>query len=243
MALIATRGIGSAGTMEIWDDGSTILMRIRSSDSATNSGAIPIKALFNGSWSDWTYVNYPSGSPWVNVWAQGVSTSQTVAFQVGDTGTMGFGAGGQLSAAVNRTPPASKPGTPGTPVASNVSVDRLTLSWTIPSNGGATIDQMLLRRSSTSDFASYVDYPRAGNATSYEVTGLTPGQDYYWRVYAHNSVGYSNPSGTLKQATLGGGRLKVAGAWRDVARWMKVAGVWKRTTRWVKVAGVWKRSR
>lgn len=199
MALIASRSIGNAGTMEIHDDGANVLMRIRSADGATYSGAIPVRVYVNGGWSGWFTVAYPSGSPWVNVWAGGIWSTQSVAFQVGDTGTSGFGGGGELWGAINR---ATVPAAPNMPVASNVQGDRMTLSWNIPANGGSAIDQMLLRSSLTADFASYVNYVNEGNATSRVVTGLSPGTTYFWRVYAHNAVGYSPPSGTLSVATV-----------------------------------------
>lgn len=244
MALIASRGIGNAGTMEIHDDGSTVTMRIRSSDGSTYSGGIPISRYVNGGWSGWFNIAYPSGSPWVNVWSGGIGSSQSVAFRVGDTGTWGFGGGGELWGTVARGPSASKPSTPAAPTASNVQPDRMTLNWTIPANGGAAIDQMLLRRSLDPTFPpGYVDYPNSGSTTSREVTGLTAGVTYYWRVYAHNAVGYSSPSPSIAVSTFAGGRVRVAGIWKAAAAWMRVLGVWKRVAAWQKVAGAWKRVR
>lgn len=106
---------------------------------------------------------------------------------------------------------ASVPSQPGTPTVSQITSTSMRLAWAIPSNGGAAIDKMLLRRSSTLDFASYVDYPLGATATFLVVTGLTPATDYYWRVYAHNVVGYSSPSGTRSTRTTSGFRVGKGG--------------------------------
>lgn len=103
----------------------------------------------------------------------------------------------------NPTPPATVPATPGTPTVSEIGTDSMRLSWGIPSNGGAGIDQMLLRRYANADGSGpYVDYPQGGGATSAVVSGLTPGAPYYWAVYAHNRVGYSGRSGLRGTRTL-----------------------------------------
>lgn len=107
-------------------------------------------------------------------------------------------AGGSISLAAVTT----KPAKPGTPTATDVTPTGMKLSWSLGSNGGAAIDHVILRRSLTSNFASYVDYNISGAATSKVVTDLTANTTYYWRVYAHNSVGYSDPSDTRTQATL-----------------------------------------
>ena len=110
--------------------------------------------------------------------------------------------------------PATVPGTPGTPSVSEVTATSMRLSWGLPSNGGAALDQMLLRRFSTPDGSGpYVDYPNAGNATSRVVTGLAAGTPYWWAVYAHNSVGYSGRSPLLSTRTLARARVPKGGAY------------------------------
>jgi hypothetical protein len=123
---------------------------------------------------------------------------------------------GQAYAAewVTITNPATVPSAPATPTVSGIGVTSMTLSWSIPPNNGAAIDQMLLRRYSTADGTGpYVDYPNAGDATSRTVTGLTPGTQYSWAVYAHNSVGYSTRSGVRAAQTLAAARVPKAGVY------------------------------
>lgn len=97
---------------------------------------------------------------------------------------------GPWSATRSGTTLANIPGVPGGPWIANIQPTQMTVSWTIPANGGAAIDQIKLRRSSTPDFASYVDYDLPANTTSHTPTGLSPNSPYYWKVYARNSVGY-----------------------------------------------------
>ena len=117
---------------------------------------------------------------------------------------------GQAYAAewVTITNPATVPSEPATPTVSGIGTTSMTLSWSIPANNGAAIDQMLLRRYSTADGTGpYVDYPNAGNVTSRTVTDLSPGSQYSWAVYAHNSIGYSTRSGVRAAQTLAAARV------------------------------------
>ena len=241
MALIASRGIGNAGTMEIHDDGSTVVMRIRSSDGSTYSGGIPISVYVGGGWSGWFNVAYPSGSPWVNVWAGGIGDGQSVAFQVGDTGTWGFGGGGVLWGDVNRAtvPPAPK-NVAGTP--DQITATGMRYQFRETGNGGSAIIRWEYQCSTTADFsgAGWTTAPMSGDVVR---SDLIPGTTYYWRARGVNSEGNGARSAVVSARTLGGGRVRVAGVWKDTAVWLRVLGVWKRAAVWEKVAGVWKRVR
>lgn len=123
---------------------------------------------------------------------------------------------GQAYAAewVTITNPATVPSAPATPTVSGIGTTSMTLSWSIPANNGAAIDQMLLRRYSTADGTGpYVDYPNAGNVTSRTVTDLNPGTQYSWAVYAHNSIGYSTRSGVRAAQTLAAARVPKGSAY------------------------------
>lgn len=110
--------------------------------------------------------------------------------------------------------PATVPSTPGAPSFSEVTATGMRLSWSIPANGGAAIDQMLLRRFANADGTGpYVDYPNAGNVTTRVVNDLAPGTAYYWVVYAHNGVGYSNRSGITPTRTSARARVPKNGAY------------------------------
>ncbi|QJD53260.1 minor tail protein [Microbacterium phage Tempo] len=202
MTVIAAANIGSGGTMFIDDDGTYIRYYLSQTDPATNIGS-PGK--------DWalTLNDVPSSGKFT--WPAGGGTrliagpgqanyTQDVMFSIGATGTSGFGNGGTIYGRVNR---GTTPNAPTPVTYSNVTHNSMRLAWTLAGDGGLPIDQILLRRSLTSDFASYVDYPLAANATSHTVSGLNPDTLYYWRVFAHNSRGFSPPSGTTSRRTAG----------------------------------------
>lgn len=205
MVTIAEARIGTGGTMFIDDDGTNIRWYLKQDDPATFIGSPgkPWAVTVNGQniSGNFTWASGSAGAIRLIAGPATVTYTQQVAFAIGATGTSGFGNGGTIYGTANRTPPATVPGVPGQPVPSQITANSMRLTWTIPGNGGSAIDQMLLRRSLTSDFATYVDYPQAANATTAVVSGLTPGTTYYWRVFAHNAVGFSNPSPTRAQAT------------------------------------------
>lgn len=225
-----TASTGTSGSIIIRDNGSSVTFIITCSDPATNTGGLSWSGTVNGSTVGGT-IALSAGFGSRTVATYPVSTTQTVTFSIGASGTSGLGGPRSVSAAINR---ASVPATPKTPTASNVQPDRMTINWTLPANGGAPLDQMLLRRSTSPTFSSYTDFVNSGSATSREVTGLTPGTTYYWRVYAHNSRGYSSASGTLTQATLAGGRAWDGTAWRNcrVRTWNGTAWQLCRVRQW-----------
>ncbi|MGW9345581.1 fibronectin type III domain-containing protein [Streptomyces albidoflavus] len=251
-----TKGTGNGGVMliRVADaagtpgviGGNEVQFHIRAGLSSTYVGSPGFRwdGYINGGWGDPTNwrgrIGNISGTTWRHVATFYIGYTQDVCFRIDYSGTQGFGGPTDFWVAVGR---ATVPATPNTPNVSNLQADRMTLSWNIPADNGAGIDQMLLRQSSTLDFSSYIDHPRGGNVTSAEIAGLTPGATYYWRVYAHNSQGYSGSSGVRTQATRTGGRRKVDGVWRDIERWRKVDGAWRRVVRWRKVDGAWRRTR
>jgi len=195
-----TRSVGTAGTMIIRDNGSTIQFIIQCTDPATNVGQYNWSGTVNGSSVGGT-VSLPAGFGYRVLGTWTVTTNQTVTFNQAATGTSGLGGAASLSASVNRS---TTPGQPGKPSASAIGPNTQTLSWTIPSNGGAAIDQMLLRvnTKSPADSSGYFDIPNAGNVTSRQVNDMAPGQKFYWVVYAHNANGYGPKSAELFSPTL-----------------------------------------
>jgi hypothetical protein len=111
---------------------------------------------------------------------------------------------------------------------------------TVPYNGGAAIDQILVRYSTDPTFTTYTDATFAGSVTSALISGLNPGTTYYFRIFAHNVNGYSSPTTDQSTTTLPGVLVNVAGVWKVAIPYININGIWKPATRFVNVGGVWK---
>jgi hypothetical protein len=107
-------------------------------------------------------------------------------------------------------------------------------------NGGAAVDQILVRYSTDPAFATYTDIPLAAGTTSVNITNLNPGTTYYVRIFAHNANGYSAPTPDKSATTLPGVMVNVGGVWKVALPYVNVGGIWKPATRFVNVGGVWK---
>lgn len=208
------RSTGSAGTLRIRDTGSSVEFYIGCSDPATNSGSIPWSASVNGA-SVGGAVSFPAGSGWRLVAAYPVTTAQTVTFSIGSSGTMGIGGPTSHSAAISRGGGggggggASVPTAPRDPVISDVTSTSFRVTWTAPSsNGGAAIDQYLVRRHPTDaslPSSGRVDTTYSGSTLTAVISGLTPGWTrFYVGVYAHNSAGFSPRSVVVEARGLAG---------------------------------------
>lgn len=135
------------------------------------------------------------------------------------------------------------PSAPGTPSVSDIGPQSASFSWSAPGSvGGGIVEYQYQYDSDGSSFPS-PGTVSTGSSRSASRSDLEPGKTYWLRVRARNGDGWGSWSGTRSFETLGGGRRKVAGVWRDVVRWRKVSGQWKKVRRWKKVSGVWKPTR
>jgi len=135
------------------------------------------------------------------------------------------------------------PTAPGTPVVSNLVSTTLTLTWSASTdNGGSAIDGYLVRRwDNAAGTGAYTDISQTNTLTR-DLTGLNPGQEYRFVIYAHNGSNgqYSPASTAVVVRMLSGFWVKWLGAWKRAVPYVKVAGVWKAVTVYVKTSGVWK---
>lgn len=138
-----------------------------------------------------------------------------------------------------------RPSPPGTPTVINNLPTSLSISWPASSDdAGSAIDAYLLRYwPNPEGSGQYIDHSQQNN-TSRVVTGLQPGKEYRFVVYAHNGAadngGYSNVSGALVVRTRAGVRIKVDGVWKLAIPYVKVEGAWKMAIPYVKDNGAWK---
>lgn len=112
-----------------------------------------------------------------------------------------------ISSSSNTISQTTYPAIPPTPpmiyVGINVSQTGFTLQWDA-SGGGATGYRIDV--STTSGFTSYLpgfNNLDVGNVTSYDLSGLTPGTSYYYRIRSYNALGASSLSTMVtEQSTL-----------------------------------------
>lgn len=181
-------------------------------------GGVPYSGEFNLNQSE-ASVNsrvVGSGSTWHDHDANGYRPGfASDAYIDSNHSNVGDGGSGQAWVDAPRIP--KPPAQNGAPTVSNLLPTSVTLSW--PANGnnnGAAIDQYLLRinTKSPSDSSGYTDYAVSASTLSRTVTGLTPGQQYYASVYAHNQMGYSPKSADVAFKTPSGFYVWNGASWR-----------------------------
>lgn len=285
-----TRGTGATGTMLIRDTGYNIEFWLNAGQSATFVNNGTWSGVVNGVAVGGTF-SYPSGNPWIHIATYGVSTSQTVRFSIGATGTQGLGGPTDFYQGIHRAtvPPAPSgrpfdtitttsvrylfdgqgdggspileweaqiddnsnfsspvwsgwssgtitfsglnpatpyyarsrgrnavgwgpysnvtsgvtlPAAPALPTVSDILTQSIRVAWSRGSNGSA-LNGYDLQYSTSPTFASGVTtVPLGSGVTSHNVTGLTPGTTYYFRVRSKTAGANSDWSSTRQQATL-----------------------------------------
>lgn len=141
------------------------------------------------------------GSSWSTVAPNATGTSYTATgltngtayvFRLAATNCMGFGATSAASASVTPNPVSSQPiGLTVTGSGSN----QVTLNWSAPSNtGGTPISDYVIEYSTDGGITWQTYADGVSSATTANVTGLTAGLNYSFRVSAVNGVGPSSSS-------------------------------------------------
>ena len=133
----------------------------------------------NSSWSTFSDGTSTSTSATVT----SLTNGQQYYFKVAAVNSVGTGS---YSSSATSTP-VTTPSQVGTvsPTPGNTQV---ALSWSAPNNGGSSITDYIIQYSAdNSSWSTFSD--GTSTATSATVTGLTNGQQYYFKVAAVNSVG------------------------------------------------------
>ncbi len=138
----------------------------------------------------WRTIAYPASRSYTPT---GLTNGVRYYFRVRAHNAAGWSPASTIVNAVPRTVPTA----PRSPVATpgNTTVK---LAWLAPaSNGGATINKYRVQRATTSSGPwTTIATP---TTRSYTTTGLTNGTRYYFRIAAHNAVGWS-PARTIVNA-------------------------------------------
>ncbi len=174
--------------------------------------------------------------------------NMTVHFAVsyGLTGTDMFQSNKECDARLTLTRIPKRPSPPGTPVLSEILPTSLRVSWTASADtNGSPINNYRLRRWTGNEQAGpYTD--SIANNLARNVTGLEPGSNYTFAVYAHNGSadngGWSNPSPDAHTQLLSGAMIRVNGSWVKAIPYVRDGGVWKMAVPYIRAGGVWKPS-
>lgn len=234
------KATGTGGRMVIRDDlVDGVSFYVEAGFDTTFKDNMPFSWIVNGAGGSSTK-DYPTGSPLLLLKSFVVTTSQTVTFTLGATGTSGLGGPTTFTHAISRAT------APAAPVldAPTMQHTGAVLRWADGSNGGSAITSRAYQVSTSSAFtgATWVSTGITLVSGKYQATisGLIPGTTYYFRARATNAKGDGTPSAAKIADTLAGARIRVAGVWKNAVPYIRVGGVWKVSVPYVKVAGTWK---
>lgn len=227
-----TKATGGTGTMMIRDTGGNVEFWINAGNSQTYNYALPWAYVVNGVSSSWQSFRYAPNTGWQRLGYWNVTSSQTVTFKLGSTGTQGFGGPTTFSQYISR---ATIPAAPNKPILSNETVNSIDISWTPNGNGGSTITEYQIGYgTSSSGPTSYV----IANSP-YTVSNLAMGTVYYFWVRAKNALGWSAWSAVNSARTYLGVYVNVAGTWKAAIPYVNQGGVWKQA-QWDIIHIVWR---
>lgn len=231
------KAVGTAGTMRISDNGSTVSFIIMCSDSATFVGSYVWSGVVNGASVGGT-TNLPAGfgSKTLGTWT--VSSTQTVTFHQNATGTQGLGGAADHSAAISR---ASVPSAPGTPVVTNIGTNGATFTWGAANANGSAINNYGLYVSESPSFASHVYQAWEGVVLTKTLSGiLVPGRTYYTRNRAQNGVGIGPYGVTVSFQTLSGAYVSDGTTWKPCEIFTSDGTAWKSGAVQISDGTIWK---
>lgn len=177
-----TKSTGSSGTMMIRDTGTYVEFWLKAG-SATYNYQLPWSYVVNGVTSGTKEFRFESGGSYQKLGSWRVSTSQTVTFKIGDTGTSGLGGPTTFSQAIKR---ASIPAAPSSVAISQITSTSLYATFTDGANNGAAIDARQLGYGGSTTTPVWT----ISSDRSTSITGLVPGTTYYFWARTHNSEGW-----------------------------------------------------
>jgi hypothetical protein len=183
-----TRSTGSTGTMMIRDTGTTCEFWLKAG-SQTYNHQLPWAYIANGVSSPWREHDFVAGGEWQRLGGVSVTTSQTVTFKLGDTGTSGLGGPTNFSVAISR---ATAPPAPTAFAISSVASTSATGDSNSNGNGGSALLQWQIKWSTNPDVNVNSPFGDATLSTgSKTVTGLALGTTYYFWARVRNAIGWS----------------------------------------------------
>lgn len=192
-----TRSTGNSGTMMIRDTGDWVEFWLNSNNSVTFNHQLPWSYDVNGSSGSGQY-DYSANSGWQRLGSWYVTSSQTVTFNIGATGTSGFGGPTSFSITINRS---TVPNPPTLSGPYNVSSSTCDVSITDNWNGGATIYTHQIGYGTDPWNVQYLS-ALSGYNTWISIGGLAAGTTYYFWARTWNQNGWSGWGNRVSTTTL-----------------------------------------
>lgn len=177
-----TKSTGSSGTMMIRDTGTYVEFWLKAG-SATYNYELPWSYVVNGVTSSTREFRFEKGGSYQKLGSWNVSTSQTVTFKIGDSGTSGLGGPTTFSQAITR---AKIPNPPSAVSLSSLTSTSVVGSFSDGANNGDAIDDRQIGYGTSS--VSTTSIVHSDRSTT--ITGLIPGTTYYFWARTHNSMGW-----------------------------------------------------
>lgn len=191
-----TKATGNTGTMMIRDTGTNIEFWLNSGNNSSYNHALPWGFTGNGQTQTGLTFDYASNAGWQRFGFFPVTTSQTITFNIGNTGTGGIGGPTSMSAYISRS---SAPAVPSAPVLSAITSTSMNVTFTDGSNNGAAIDSRVIGYSTS--IAAGAQFTTSSDGSTV-IGGLAPGTRWYFWARTHNAKGYSPWSGPSSAVTL-----------------------------------------
>lgn len=188
-----TKATGSGGVMLIRDNGTTVYFYLTAGSTSSWVNGASFSWTMNGSGSG-TY-NYPTGANALLIRSAVISTSQTVTFAIGASGTSGIGGPTSFSVAINR---GSVPPAPTAVGISALTSTSMTSAFSSNGDGGSPFIRWELGWGKLANGPQYIITTSGTNS----INALTPGTTYYFWARGVNAEGTGGWSVRTSATTL-----------------------------------------
>lgn len=188
------KNTGSTGQMLIRDNGAGVEFWLRAG-SQTFNYQLPWAYTINGVWSGWRQFRFEQGGNWQLLGSWGISTSQTVRFEIGASGTVGLGGPTIFDQYISRS---SAPGPPSAVTLTNKTSTSMHATFSDGANNGQPITIREIGYGTNEVTPQFI----VSSDLSTDITGLTPGTLYYFWARTANLHGYGPWGGRSQGTTL-----------------------------------------
>lgn len=162
----------------------------------------------------------------------GLARGKTYYFWVRTHNAKGYSPwSARTQATTHNYPPA-----PSTPALSLATQTSIKTSFSSNGDGGSPVLEWELNYGLDPTTPEFV-ISSPGTLT---LTGLQPGEVYYFRARGRNKYGWGAYSAISSATLLAGAWVKVGGVWKRAVPYVNVGGVWKVAEAWGKMGGLWK---